>query len=86
MGHIVGDSSHHGVIDQNGYLIGLGSGCIAGDCRRSQSVDGRLHGDLANAHDRHLEAHGKTDFQMGDKIRADAVKIRPVEPQYFKGT
>jgi len=22
---------------------------------------------------------------MGDKIRTDAVKIRPVEPQYFKG-
>ena len=64
LGYIVGNSSHHGIIDQDGELICFGSSGISGHSSRSKAIYHGLHGQLTDAHDGHLKTHGKTGLQV----------------------
>lgn len=66
---------HKDIVDQNGKLVHLCGRCIACYSVGSQGIDSRLHGQLADAHHRHLKSHGQTGFQMDQGVMLQIRKI-----------
>ena len=82
LSHVTGNGGHHGVVYQNGYLVGF-CGCrISGDSGGTKPVDRSLHGKLSDTHDRHLEAHGKAELQMLHYSASELTEICFSQPDH----
>ena len=77
--HIVGDCSHHRIIHKDRKLICFGGSGIACHGCSSHGIDNGLHGELSDAHDRHLKAHRETGFQMDHTGRFQIPEILPMQ-------
>ena len=82
--HIIGNCSHHSIIYKDGKLVCFGSGSVTGYCCRSKRIYHSLHSQLSNTHNRHLEPHWKTGFQMKDCCVFQVMKIFSVKMKKLK--
>ena len=80
LGYITGNGNAKGLVHQYGKLVNLGRGRVAGDGVSAECVDSGLHGKLSDAHDGHLEAHGKTGVQMDSGLMDKILEIRGPHP------
>ena len=79
LGHIVGNGRHHGIIDQDRKLICFGGSRITGHSGSSETIYHGLHGQLTDAHDGHLKAHGKAGLQVKNSTCFQIMEILPVK-------
>ena len=78
---IIGNGSHHSVIYKHGKLICFGSSRISGNGSSAKGIYHRLHSKLSDTHDRHLESHRKTCFQMQSNHSFGVMEILTVQMQ-----
>ena len=82
LGHIVGNGRHHGVIYQYGELVRFGGSRITGHSGSSETIYHGLHGQLTDAHDGHLKAHGKAGLQVKDSAGLEILEIFPAKMEH----